>query len=205
MAVGDETPAGGPGGPGTAERLLEVIVYAPVGAVLSAVDELPQWRERGRRAVSGQVATARVVGELAVRFGRRRLDAAVGSWTGSSGPSNGPPEPGGEPVGHRPSDRDAPPAPAPARDAPPAPAPARPRGETADRVPASTSAEAPTHVPSVGSLAIPGFDALSASQVVPRLEGLARDDLVAVRAYEGAHRRRRTVLGRVDQLLAERA
>jgi hypothetical protein len=62
-----------------------------------------------------------------------------------------------------------------------------------------------SHVPPVGSLAIPGFDTLSASQVVPRLDGLGRADLVAVRAYEAAHRRRRTVLGRVDQLLAERA
>jgi hypothetical protein len=55
------------------------------------------------------------------------------------------------------------------------------------------------------SLAIPGFDTLSASQVVQRLDGLTRSELVAVRAYETAARGRRTILSRVDQLLDERS
>jgi hypothetical protein len=41
---------------------------------------------------------------------------------------------------------------------------------------------------------------LSASQVVPRLEGLSADDLEAVRAYEQATRARKTVLTRISQL-----
>ena len=54
--------------------------------------------------------------------------------------------------------------------------------------------------PSVDSLAIPGYDTLSASQVVQRLGGLSADELEAVRAYEEASRKRKTILARVEQL-----
>ena len=50
------------------------------------------------------------------------------------------------------------------------------------------------------SLAIPGYDTLSASQVVEHLVGLGADELEAVRAYESSHRNRRTILGKIDQL-----
>jgi hypothetical protein len=49
-------------------------------------------------------------------------------------------------------------------------------------------------------LAIPGYDSLAASQVVPRLAGLSPDELAAVGAYESVHRARRTILNRVRQL-----
>ena len=52
------------------------------------------------------------------------------------------------------------------------------------------------------SLPIPGYDALSASQVVERLAGLSPTELDAVRSYEGAHRKRRTILGKIDQISA---
>jgi hypothetical protein len=56
-------------------------------------------------------------------------------------------------------------------------------------------------IPDAAGLAIPGYDTLSASQVVPRLEGLTPAELDAVRAYEVATRGRKTVLTRIDQLL----
>ncbi|HVB06511.1 MAG TPA: hypothetical protein VNF07_09745 [Acidimicrobiales bacterium] len=49
-------------------------------------------------------------------------------------------------------------------------------------------------------LAIPGYDALAASQVVARLEALTAAELDAVEQYELATRRRRTILNRVTQL-----
>ena len=52
------------------------------------------------------------------------------------------------------------------------------------------------------ALAIPGYDALSASHVVQRLAGLAADELEAVRTYEAATRGRRTILNRIAQLQA---
>jgi hypothetical protein len=58
----------------------------------------------------------------------------------------------------------------------------------------------PSPAPSSGHLAIPGYDSLSASQVVQRLAGLSADELEAVRAYEVGTRGRRTILTRVAQL-----
>jgi hypothetical protein len=75
------------------------------------------------------------------------------------------------------------PAPAPAQ----APAPAAPPAPAAD-------------VPSVDALPIPDYDELSASQVVERLEGLDRESLDAIRAYETEHRGRNTILGKIAQL-----
>jgi hypothetical protein len=47
---------------------------------------------------------------------------------------------------------------------------------------------------------IPDYNELSASQVVERLDGLQRDELDAVRAYEEEHRSRRTILFKIEQL-----
>lgn len=83
------------------------------------------------------------------------------------------------------------------RDAgPPAAAPVPTNG----RGPAPAPAAAGGEPPDAGGLAIPGYDTLSASQVVPRLEGLTPAELDAVRAYEQATRARKTVLTRIDQL-----
>jgi hypothetical protein len=54
--------------------------------------------------------------------------------------------------------------------------------------------------PAVDELAIPDYDSLSASQVVTRLPGLAPAELEGVRAYEVAHRGRKTILNKVSQL-----
>jgi len=62
------------------------------------------------------------------------------------------------------------------------------------RVPPASAA------PAVESLAIHGYDSLSASQVVQRLAGLSGPELEAVRAYESAGRGRRTILARIAQL-----
>lgn len=85
------------------------------------------------------------------------------------------------------------------------PAPAPPAAAGAPTPAASPEpAAAPSsngHRPTA-DLAIPGYDALSASQVVERLGGLAPAELEQVRRYEQGHRHRRTILSRVDQLLA---
>jgi hypothetical protein len=66
----------------------------------------------------------------------------------------------------------------------------------------TTPAPEPAAPATAAALAIPEYDSLAASQVVPRLSGLSHDELSAVRSYEAAHRGRRTILGRADQLLA---
>ena len=56
-------------------------------------------------------------------------------------------------------------------------------------------------VPAEADLPVQDYDALAASQVVPRLATLSVEELDAVRRYERAHRNRQTILNRVAQLL----
>ena len=83
------------------------------------------------------------------------------------------------------------------------PPPAATRTPPAARArPAATGAT--TAAGAAQALPINNYDTLSASQIVPRLAGLRPDELARVRAYENAHRRRRTILGRIAQLQGRR-
>jgi hypothetical protein len=75
-------------------------------------------------------------------------------------------------------------------DAPEPGEPAAPR-VVADRATASSD----------GHLPIDEYESLAASQVVARLPTLQRDELEAVRTFEARYRGRRTILGKIDQLL----
>lgn len=47
---------------------------------------------------------------------------------------------------------------------------------------------------------IAGYDGLTAAEIVRRLAPLSADEMRAVADYERAHRNRRTILGRIEQL-----
>ena len=191
------------------ERFLDLFVFLPTGLAVTLVEELPHLAERGRERLGVRVDSARAVGKFAVTAGGHELKRrSAGLRKPSSSTSTGPapkagpkvPPPGTEgtaPGSGPPRLRSIPrpPATPPSADAAARPAPA----------PATPPVTRDAHVPAVGSLAIPGFDTLSASQVVQRLDGLTRTELVAVRAYETSTRGRRTILSRVDQLLDERS
>lgn len=155
---------------------LDLLVYVPVGLAVTAAEELPKLAEKGRARVTSQMSMARVVGQFAVAKGRQTLEK-----------------------------RFSPPAaPVPTRVLEPEPVPAvsfeemTANGSTHPRRVAGPAPSGPA--PSAAELAIPGYDSLSASQVVQRLAGLSDEELTAVRAYEQAQRGRRTILNRVDQL-----
>jgi len=98
----------------------------------------------------------------------------------------------------RPS-RPTPPSTAPAAPAqPPPPAPDGADARAGSGAESGGNGRVPG--PRVESLAIPGYDTLSASQVVQRLGGLSAEELEAVRAYEESGRKRKTILARVQQL-----
>jgi hypothetical protein len=88
-------------------------------------------------------------------------------------------------------------------DQAPVPAPPRPR---TDPSLAAASGPDPDGTdpggPDPDGLAIPGYDSLSASQVVPRLASLNADELDLVRQYEQANRGRKTILSKIAQLQA---
>ena len=164
-----------------AEQLLDLLVYAPLGLLLEARDLLPKLADKGRQRMGGQVTVARMIGELAVRQGQRRAEQVINRLREQPGQTAG--DEGGTGAGpangHRPS--------------PPGTNPA-----TGTSHP-STAGSPPGPV-DASALAIPGYDTLSASQVVPRLEGLSPAELDAIRAYEQATRARKTILTRIEQL-----
>jgi hypothetical protein len=164
------------------EQLLDLLVYAPLGLLMEARDLLPKLAEKGRQRMGGQVTVARMIGELAVRQGQRQAEKAFQRFREQQGWTTGRPE---TRTDARPTNGHA---------TPPTDISAR-RAATVDGHPAAGGG-----VPEATALAIPGYDTLSASQVVPRLEGLSPAELEAIRAYEEATRARKTVLTRIDQL-----
>jgi|SRR5215216_2761020 hypothetical protein len=78
-----------------------------------------------------------------------------------------------------------------------------------DDAPAADEPAAPRVVGEAGRapwddehLPIDEYESLAASQVVARLPTLQADELHVLRAFEAGHRGRRTILGKIDQLLA---
>jgi hypothetical protein len=186
------------------EHTLEVLVYAPIGVGMYLKDMGPTFVNmfvaRGRAEIDRRQAqvqqrttTARSIGQVAFTFGvpmvRQRVEREVDSarqraqsFLGTIGASE---VPNG------------------ASPAAPADAPASGSSNGAQipdtPVPPADASVAPAVDP---ALPIPGYDALSASQVVERLTGLSAAELDAVRSYEASHRKRRTILGKIDQISA---
>ena len=176
---------------------LDLFVFAPVGLLLTLTEDLPKLVEKGRGRIESQLGMARMMGEMAAPQLQTEATKLV------KGLLDRVPAPGLPPaaspatrreLGHRPAAKTAAAPPAPAAPAPAAPA--APAEASAPR-PAGPPAHDPT------TLAIPGYDSLSAMQVVSRLAGLSRSELEAVRGYEEGHRHRKTIINRADQLLTE--
>lgn len=176
-----------------AQRLLDVFVFAPAGLMVTAIEEFPRLVERGRERVTGRITSAKTIGSFVVTTGRNQLNKrAEEVRKNRSGGADGP-------KAEQPAD---------ARSVPPPDAPVVRAASTPSRSasPGTATPEAASVADATSSpLAIPGFDTLSASQVVQRLDGLTADELLAVRAHESGHRGRRTILNRVEQLLDERS
>jgi hypothetical protein len=158
--------------------------------------------------VSQRLSHYRATGQFAVTFGwpvlQRRLAARIDAALGRPVPANAP-RTAAEAAGTSwPAREDArgadepPPAAEPEAVMPADAAQPEMTASVAEPLAATTSKNG--HSTRVADLAIPGYDTLSASQVVERLAGLPADDLDEVRGYEAAHRNRRTILGKIDQL-----
>jgi hypothetical protein len=173
------------------DRAVQVLLYAPVGLALTARDGLPQLVDKGRQHVESQVMLARFVGRLAIKRGtteaERLVEQAVtllGVLGGAGVTSPPPARPTGAPDAPRGSHA----------------ASSNGNGRGDEPMPAAAG-----EVPTEAELAIPGYDSLSAPQVVQRLGGLAEAELRAVRRYEEEHRGRRTILSKIAQLQSDTA
>jgi hypothetical protein len=186
-------PTGSSGQRSPLDPVLDVVLYAPVGLALTVGEELPKLAAKGRSQVTSQIAIARLVGQFAVAQGRRQAER----WLSTAAPPT------------RSADGPAP-EPTVVTGAPDAASPGHSAEATSDVGPLAPSAQegsmeppkSSASEPSPDGLGIPGYDSLSASQVVQRLTGLDRAELEAVRSYEQAHRGRRTILARIEQLQA---
>ena len=163
------------------ERLVETAFYAPLGIAALIREELPKLVSRGQQEAN----MAKMMGKFAVGMGRQELEKRLNSIV-----DRGQPAAKSAPAPTTPA---APPSP-PAAATPVVSAPAA----TAQATPSSNGQDVTVH--DANSLAIPGYDSLSASQVVQRLAGLNPAELAAIGSYEAAGRGRRTILNRVAQL-----
>jgi hypothetical protein len=200
------------------ETLLDCLLYAPLGAAVVFVEEVPRLAERGRE----RVAVARLVGKFAAEQARQRLRApsSPGFFTPNNAvptetPATASASPGisdhdaaeaqerrQEHGDSRPTGVVAPGARAPRRPAAPVSGrslsqPSRPTAAGQRRSQESSTFVASTIGP---ELPIPAYDTLAASQVVERLASLTAAELETVRKHESAGRQRRTVLHRIAQL-----
>jgi hypothetical protein len=197
------------------DAALDLFVYVPVGLAMTAVEELPKLAAKGRSRVGTQMMMARVVGQFAVSRGRQEIEKRFSPPAPAAPPATA--APGGAPL----DDDDGAPA---SFDEmtnastnghgaastnggdPIGSSPAGlPGADTVDAGPdvaVSTAGDLSrlSAAPGATELAIPGYDSLSASQVVQRLAGLSRQELDAVGVYEQANRGRRTILNRIQQL-----
>lgn len=171
------------------DQVLDLFVFAPLGLALTAKTELPEVVAKGRAQVEGQLAMARFIGEFAVKQGKVEIEKRLKPYLGGPPPAApaAPTTPAPEPPGAAPDPQTAVNLPVTVR-AEPAP----------DPVDDSAAGDQPA--PITADLAIPGYDALSASQVVQRLAGLSPEELEQVRRYEASTRGRKTVLTKISQL-----
>jgi hypothetical protein len=159
------------------------VVFVPLGFATETVEHLPQWAAKGRTRLGVQVSNARVTGHYVVKKGQRDLGNRVARLR--------PPR-RAKPAGTGTRSAEALGADAPIDDLPGMP-PVPGTGTVSLPSDRATSAAA--------AAAIEGYDTLSASQVVRRLDGLGPEELRAVYRHEAATRGRRTILHRVQQLL----
>lgn len=191
--------------------MLDWLVYAPLGALSVAVEELPRLAERGHERFGRQINAAGLIGRFAVAEAVRRFsppsqgpdyhpvtDSRQEEGPLAATPGLAKPRPPFPTGGSQPG-RIAGPSPR-ARDGEPGgTTPSRQGGRRRTSLPPEPARSAPDI-----ELPIPGYDTLAASQVVERLASLSPAELEAVRKHESATRRRRTVLHRIAQLNAER-
>jgi len=163
------------------EQALDLMVFAPLGLAITAIEDFPELAQKGRVRLQQRAATAKIVGQFAVAEGRRRLQSQMTEPAPRPAPQRATPGSSGvsAPAPAAETDPEAPPA------ASEAPEPGAPAGGV---------------TPDSEDLAIPGYDSLSASQVVQRLASLSAGELDAVRDYEATTRGRRTILARISQL-----
>jgi hypothetical protein len=139
------------------EKVLDLVVYAPVGLAVQLGTDVPTLVATGRTRVTERVQVARWVGEMAVTYGRQQIERRLATVSDDHHVL--------EPLVAMPL--------------------------------AAVAASVPAHPP------FDGYEHLAAAQIVQLLGRLPHAELVLIRDYEAAHRARRTILAKLEQLLGD--
>lgn len=175
------------------ERVLDLALYAPVGAAITLREQLPKHIKQGRQAMENRVQLARFIGRMAVQMGQRELakrieeqraaKAATGVDDDDSAPAEADDSPLADAHVHAPSD-----------------APVEDSGLVAVEAPAAADVDDTVEPPSAATLPISDYESLAAIHVVERLRSMTSDEIELIRRFEVANRSRRTILAKIDQL-----
>ncbi|CAN5472556.1 hypothetical protein BH23ACT3_BH23ACT3_12270 [soil metagenome] len=84
----------------TPSRLVELAVFAPIGAAIVARERLPEYVAVGREQVEQRVTVARFIGQMVVQQGRRELEKRRATPAPVSATPPEPPEPPDRPRSH---------------------------------------------------------------------------------------------------------
>ncbi|CAB4893803.1 unannotated protein [freshwater metagenome] len=156
-------------------RLIDIVLYAPVGLLTLAQKELPDLIAAGKTRVDNQITLARFIGKMALRQGSSEFKRRMQATDQARQPQVVPVH-----VVQQATSTTA-------------PASAIGGAHSADQVGVGLTES---------DVAIDAYDSLAASQVVLRLGSLDGIELETVRQYETSHRARRTILGKITQLQA---
>lgn len=140
------------------EKVLDLVVYAPVGLALQLRADVPTLVASGRTRVHERVQVARWVGEMTVTYGKQTIEHRLQAGATATSPAAQRPEEELEAVAAHPVHHSPP---------------------------------------------FDGYDHLAAPQIVQLLGRLPHGELSLIREYEAAKRGRRTILAKIDQLIAE--
>lgn len=170
------------------ERVLDLALYAPVGAALALREGLPRHVRQGRQAMENRVQLARFIGQLTVQTGQRELQKRIDQRRAQRASTDEPTS----------ATTAGPGASADGAGAPDQQAGATPGPGTAghDAAHADVAAVVPTAI----ELPISDYESVPAINVVERLRTMRPDEIELIRRFEAAHRSRRTILAKIDQL-----
>lgn len=182
------------------DAVVELALFAPLGLALTARDHLPELIARGRQQLNQQVTLARMMGKYAVKEGEKDLRKRVGDLSETLSGLGLLPEPNPKAPAASASTSMPMPPPETVDVTVPTGSAKGSSNSSSNGSGATTPAEVDPPLRSRADLSIPGYDTLSASQVVQRLAGLSARELADVEDYESGTRGRRTILSKIAQL-----
>jgi hypothetical protein len=173
------------------QKLLDAVVYLPVGTGIALSREIPKLENIGREHVNSLTTNARVIGQFAVQIGSGEIKKLIPKAIKTAeGLISSVDIPGTLIKGT---------------------ARARSNESVHDHTSRVYRPDIVTDTPSTNgkivadngavNKVIPGYDNLAASQVVRRLNNLSKNALSDIRSYETMTKHRQTIISKVDQLL----